>query len=204
MAIEQVSQPLEMSPCHRLAAARCRICMKPLRIVAAREFEDLLLGHAATPGGEHHSRLELGEFHHTALHMAVTHCITIQFVPAAASLVSAVPSLCRRPVFVQPALMVFDLDGTLIDSAPDMHRAVNLMLADLGCPPALAARNQNDGRRWCIGADCARVGSAPVRDSRPGHRARTISPSTTRRIQRHSPRPFPACPKPSSACRRSA
>jgi phosphoglycolate phosphatase len=34
---------------------------------------------------------------------------------------------------VQPALVVFDLDGTLIDSAPDMHRAVNLMLADLGC-----------------------------------------------------------------------
>jgi phosphoglycolate phosphatase len=36
---------------------------------------------------------------------------------------------------VQPALVVFDLDGTLIDSAPDMHRAVNLMLADLGCSP---------------------------------------------------------------------
>jgi phosphoglycolate phosphatase len=36
---------------------------------------------------------------------------------------------------VQPALVVFDLDGTLIDSAPDMHRAVNLVLADLGCPP---------------------------------------------------------------------
>jgi phosphoglycolate phosphatase len=38
-------------------------------------------------------------------------------------------------VFVQPSLVVFDLDGTLIDSAPDMHRAVNLMLADLGCAP---------------------------------------------------------------------
>jgi phosphoglycolate phosphatase len=36
---------------------------------------------------------------------------------------------------VQPALVIFDLDGTLIDSAPDMHRAVNIMLADLGCPP---------------------------------------------------------------------
>ena len=36
---------------------------------------------------------------------------------------------------MQTALMVFDLDGTLIDSAPDMHRAVNLMLADLGCNP---------------------------------------------------------------------
>ena len=36
---------------------------------------------------------------------------------------------------MQPALVIFDLDGTLIDSAPDMHRAVNLMLADLGCSP---------------------------------------------------------------------
>jgi phosphoglycolate phosphatase len=36
---------------------------------------------------------------------------------------------------MQPALVVFDLDGTLIDSAPDMHRAVNLMLGGLGCAP---------------------------------------------------------------------
>ena len=40
---------------------------------------------------------------------------------------------------MQPALVVFDLDGTLIDSAPDMHRAVNLMLADLGCSPLTLA-----------------------------------------------------------------
>jgi phosphoglycolate phosphatase len=40
---------------------------------------------------------------------------------------------------VQPSLVVFDLDGTLIDSAPDMHRAVNLMLADLGCNPLTLA-----------------------------------------------------------------
>lgn len=36
---------------------------------------------------------------------------------------------------MQPSLVVFDLDGTLIDSAPDMHRAVNRTLADLGCAP---------------------------------------------------------------------
>jgi phosphoglycolate phosphatase len=36
---------------------------------------------------------------------------------------------------LQPTLVVFDLDGTLIDSAPDMHRAVNRMLADRGCSP---------------------------------------------------------------------
>ncbi len=36
---------------------------------------------------------------------------------------------------MQPTLVVFDLDGTLIDSAPDMHRAVNLMLARMDCAP---------------------------------------------------------------------
>ena len=36
---------------------------------------------------------------------------------------------------MHPTLVVFDLDGTLIDSAPDMHRAVNLMLDRLGCSP---------------------------------------------------------------------
>jgi phosphoglycolate phosphatase len=32
-------------------------------------------------------------------------------------------------------LILFDLDGTLIDSAPDLHDAVNHMLADLGRAP---------------------------------------------------------------------
>ena len=40
---------------------------------------------------------------------------------------------------MQPTLVVFDLDGTLIDSAPDMHRAVNLVLADRGCAPLTLA-----------------------------------------------------------------
>ena len=36
---------------------------------------------------------------------------------------------------MHPTLVVFDLDGTLIDSAPDMHVAVNRMLSGLGCNP---------------------------------------------------------------------
>ena len=31
--------------------------------------------------------------------------------------------------------IVFDLDGTLIDSAPDIHLAVNLMLAEQNLAP---------------------------------------------------------------------
>jgi len=34
-----------------------------------------------------------------------------------------------------PALIVFDLDGTLIDSAADLAAAINSMLADFGCAP---------------------------------------------------------------------
>jgi phosphoglycolate phosphatase len=35
----------------------------------------------------------------------------------------------------EPDLLIFDLDGTLVDSAPDLQRAVNRVLADRGCPP---------------------------------------------------------------------
>ena len=30
------------------------------------------------------------------------------------------------------AAVIFDLDGTLVDSAPDIHAAVNRLLADVG------------------------------------------------------------------------
>lgn len=36
---------------------------------------------------------------------------------------------------VKPRVLVFDLDGTLIDSAPDLAQAVNALLAEFGKPP---------------------------------------------------------------------
>jgi phosphoglycolate phosphatase len=35
----------------------------------------------------------------------------------------------------KPRILVFDLDGTLIDSAPDLAQAVNALLAEFGKPP---------------------------------------------------------------------
>lgn len=36
--------------------------------------------------------------------------------------------------------MIFDLDGTLVDSAADIHLAVNLLLAEADCPPLTRAQ----------------------------------------------------------------
>ncbi|GGB83794.1 phosphoglycolate phosphatase 1 [Marinobacterium zhoushanense] len=43
-----------------------------------------------------------------------------------------------------PALVMFDLDGTLVDSVPDLTRAVDQMLAALGRAPA----GEHKVRRW--------------------------------------------------------
>jgi phosphoglycolate phosphatase len=43
----------------------------------------------------------------------------------------------------RPSLIVFDLDGTLVDSLGDLHRALNLTLAELHCGPLTLARVQN-------------------------------------------------------------
>ena len=62
-------------------------------------------------------------------------------------------------------LIVFDLDGTLIDSAPDLATAVNAMLAKLepGAPPLPEADVRSfigDGARTLIARTLAARGSA--------------------------------------------
>jgi phosphoglycolate phosphatase len=53
----------------------------------------------------------------------------------------------------QPAGVLFDLDGTLVDSAPDLTTAVNRSLADQGGTPLSEAQVRHwigDGARWLI------------------------------------------------------
>jgi len=42
-------------------------------------------------------------------------------------------------MFTPPSVIVFDLDGTLVDSLGDLHRALNLTLAELRCGPLALA-----------------------------------------------------------------
>ncbi len=101
---------------------------------------------------------------------------------------------------MQPSLLIFDLDGTLIDSAPDMHRAVNLMLADLGCAPLTLPQIRSmvgDGAsaliaralaaRQCVSADPAQALATFLEhyEAEPTAQTRTFQavPETLERLQ---------------------
>ena len=43
----------------------------------------------------------------------------------------------------KPELVLFDLDGTLVDSSPDIAYAADTMLARLGLPPQGETRIRN-------------------------------------------------------------
>ncbi len=59
--------------------------------------------------------------------------------------------------------VIFDLDGTLIDSAPDLHAAANLVLAEAGRPPLdlpTITRFVGDGVRKLVERAFAATGAA--------------------------------------------
>jgi phosphoglycolate phosphatase len=61
----------------------------------------------------------------------------------------------------RPRVLVFDLDGTLIDSAPDLAQAINALLAELGRPPLAEAAIRpmvGDGSRLLLARALAAAG----------------------------------------------
>lgn len=61
------------------------------------------------------------------------------------------PAMAAQPLFA-PRLLLLDLDGTLVDSVPDLAAAVQRMLAALERPPV----HQDDVRNW-VGNGAARL-----------------------------------------------
>ena len=62
----------------------------------------------------------------------------------------------------RPKVLVFDLDGTLIDSAPDLTQAVNALLGELGKPPLTEAAVRpmiGDGARLLLARALAAAGA---------------------------------------------
>lgn len=62
--------------------------------------------------------------------------------------------------------VVFDLDGTLIDSAPDLHAAAEAMLAETGLPPVTLAQTRafiGNGVPKLVERIMAATGAAPGR-----------------------------------------
>src|SRR6516162_2183144 len=98
-------------------------------------------------------------------------------------------------------LLVFDLDGTLVDSAPDLRAALNQMLRERGCP-ALSLpqvkRMIGDGVPALVARAVAASGADP--DDAPGALPRFLELYEANAIQ--LTRPYPKVPETLASLRR--
>ena len=99
--------------------------------------------------------------------------------------------------------LVFDLDGTLIDSAPDIHAAANVALAAEGLPPVSADESRNfigNGSAVFI----ARLEQATAGESVPDRHARMLALFLqTYETSHDRTRPYPDVPETLAALRRA-
>ena len=114
---------------------------------------------------------------------------------------STLPMPLPIPMF---QLIVFDLDGTLVDSKRDIAESANATLVACGAPPLPEDAHRTDGRRRRAGAGRARVCGCRIRAA--GRRARSVP----RHLQQPAPddtrgptTAFPSCSPSSSRARRS-
>ncbi len=77
------------------------------------------------------------------------------------------PNPAEMPPSPIPGTLLFDLDGTLVDSLPDLTLALNRVLAETGLPPAsldLSRRYVGDGARMMLERGFAAHGQAVPAD----------------------------------------
>jgi phosphoglycolate phosphatase len=97
-------------------------------------------------------------------------------------------------------LLVFDLDGTLIDSAADLRAALNAMLRERGCPPLSSRRVRRmigDGASVLVARALAASGADTADPAALARFLELYEANGTR-----STRPYPAVPETLMALRR--
>jgi len=103
---------------------------------------------------------------------------------------------------MKDVLLVFDLDGTLIDSVPDLHAAINIMLRERGggpLSPAEVRRMVGDGAPALVARALAASGADP---DDPTALPRFIALYEAEPVR--LTRPYPGVPETLAALRRRA
>ncbi len=77
-------------------------------------------------------------------------------------------------------LILFDLDGTLVDSARDLYRAMNLTLQDLGRPPV----TEQQIRIW-VGKGASQLCSCVIRYQNQQNQDHHIDPEQHQKLLQH-------------------